>query len=250
MSELRLSRQEDITALRQLWQQVFGDSDAYLDLFFGTAYAPQRCMVLVQEDRIAAAAYWMDCSFQGAPLAYLYAFAVSPSLQGQGLGSHLLEHIHCHLVDLGYQQILLLPGEESLRRYYGRFGYETVSYYNELTLPRGTPIPLESIDAEAYRLARRAYLENTGVLQEGGSLSLLEGCARFYRGANFLAAVDRESSLCLELLGDPSSASGIAGALGLESLKFRTPGNQIPFAMAKPLAEASLPHSIHFGFSF
>ena len=32
-----------IPGLRELWKKAFGDTDEFLDLFFSTAYSPDRC---------------------------------------------------------------------------------------------------------------------------------------------------------------------------------------------------------------
>ena len=39
---------------RQLWQDAFGDTDAFLDSFFHTAYGAARCRCVLEEDEIAA----------------------------------------------------------------------------------------------------------------------------------------------------------------------------------------------------
>lgn len=250
MNEIRLSRQEDIPQLRKLWHQVFGDDQAYLDLFFQTAYAPERCMVLTQQGQLTGGAYWLDCSLDGRPIAYLYALAIAPDVQGQGLGTMLLGKIHSHLTALAYQAVLLVPGQESLRNYYNRFGYRTVSYYQEFSAQKSTPIPMQRLNAQTYGALRREYLGANSVLQEGASLALLDGSAQLYRGEGFLAAVDPEASHCLELLGDRSAAPGIAATLGLESCRFRVPGPQTPYAMGKNLSGPPLPQEVYFGFSF
>jgi len=43
-----------IPQLRQLWKTAFGDTDAFLDSFFRTAFSPVRCRCILEEDRIAA----------------------------------------------------------------------------------------------------------------------------------------------------------------------------------------------------
>ena len=54
-----------IPALRRLWQQAFGDSEQFLDIFFETAYSPDRCRCVIVDDQLAAALYWFDCGYQG-----------------------------------------------------------------------------------------------------------------------------------------------------------------------------------------
>ena len=58
-------------ALRALWQEAFGDSDAFLDSFFSTSFCPHRCRCILSDDQSAAALYWFDCSLGGEKYAYL-----------------------------------------------------------------------------------------------------------------------------------------------------------------------------------
>ena len=51
-----------IPQLRSLWKEAFGDSDAFLDIFFQRAFSPQRCCCVTQGDAVVAALYWFDCS--------------------------------------------------------------------------------------------------------------------------------------------------------------------------------------------
>ena len=36
-------KKQDIPALKALWQEAFGDEEAFLDCFFSTAFSPKRC---------------------------------------------------------------------------------------------------------------------------------------------------------------------------------------------------------------
>lgn len=228
MIDLRPSRPGDVPQLRQLWQTCFGDSDRFLDLFYTAAYAPERSLVLAEQEHILGAAYWFDCTLGSMRLAYVYAVSVTPSRQGQGLGRRLMEEIHCILRRKGYAAVLLVPGQESLRRYYSGFGYRTCSHrFTQTALP-----PLSPICADEYARLRRTLLPENGVLQEGENLSFLSALADFYRGDHAIAALSREDGSCLELLGVPNE------------------GPKIPYAMGKALGIQPLPDEIYFAFGF
>ena len=70
-----LPKPGQIPQLRQLWQEAFGDSDAFLDSFFSLSFAPERCRCVTEENHVTAALYWFDCSCHGGKMAYLYAVA-------------------------------------------------------------------------------------------------------------------------------------------------------------------------------
>lgn len=227
MIEFRPSAQSDLPALRGLWKEAFGDPDEYLDIFFRRAYAPERSRVVCRNGEIVGGAYWFDCFLGERKLAYVYAVAVKESCQGQGLGSRLMEDIHRHLTGQGYSGVLLVPGDEGLRRYYARFGYRTVSYHSEYPSQTGT-----QITAERYALLRRKYLPESGIVQEGENLALLNALARFCEGDGYICAVSRQDGHCLELMG------------------WDAPAEKTPYAMGKSLTADPLPDSLYFGFGF
>jgi len=228
MIEFRASHSGDLPSLRILWKNCFGDSDRFLDLFFSTAYAPQRTLVLSECGEILGAAYWFDCTMGTGSLAYLYGIGISPSRQNQGLGKALMEAIHAELTRQGYDAAVLVPGEESLRRYYAKFGYRTCSFRRREAAP-GRLVP---IDAGTYFQLRRQLLPENGVVQEGAAIAFLSALADFYQGKGTLAALSKEDGNCLELLGTAPT------------------GPTEPYAMAASLTESDLPEEIYFAFGF
>lgn len=227
MIEFRTSRRSDLSELRRLWKEAFGDEDEYLDIFFRTAYSPERSRVLFLNGEVIGSAYWLDCFLREKKLAYIYAVAIDSHYQGQGMGSALMENIHRHLTASGYAGALLVPGDEGLRRYYSRFGYRTASFRRECS-----PKPGKQISAQRYALLRRNCLPENGVIQEGENLALLDELALFFEGEGYICAVSRQEIQCLELLDGAD------------------PGGETPYAMAKSLSAAFLPDNIYFGFGF
>ena len=113
-----------IPGLRDLWKKAFGDTDEFLDLFFSTAYAPDRCRCIARGDAVQSVLYWFDCELAGQKMAYIYAVVTDSARRGQGLCRTLLADTHRHLAQQGYQAALLVPAEESLRAMYRKLGYE------------------------------------------------------------------------------------------------------------------------------
>lgn len=226
--------------LRRLWKQAFGDSDAFLDSFFSAGFSPDRCRQLTLDGKLAAALYWFDCSWEGKPIAYLYAVATDPAYRGRGLCRALMEDTHRHLLDLGYQGSLLVPGSPALFRLYEKLGYHTCSHIREFTCDAAEPVSLRAIDASRYAALRRTLLPPGSVRQEGPLLTFLQTQASFYTGPDFLlcACLDGSTLIVPELLGNPAAAPGITAALGARRCRFRTPGTDKPFAMYRPLTHA------------
>lgn len=238
--------------LKQLWERSFGAHNGFWDLFLQVAFAPERCRCLEEEGRILAALTWLDVEYRNQKMAYVYAVATDPAHRGQGLCRQLLENTHRHLTESGYAAALLLPGSDALRQFYGKFGYQTCTTVSEgVCAGFGTPMAVRGIGTEEYRLLRRQFLPENGVIQEGENLSFLEQQAQFYLGEGcLLAAYQDDGALnVMEYLGDVQDQPRVVKSLGCWQGRFRGPGMDKPFAMGRPLQEgAVLPG--YFGFSF
>lgn len=241
-----------VPQLRQLWKIAFGDTDDFLDCFFQTAFSPDRCRCVLEDDRIAAVLYWFDCSLRQRKTAYIYAVATHPDFRNRGMCRKLMADTHALLTERGYASAVLVPQKESLRKMYAGMGYQDCGGLNTFSCAAGgTAVPVRAIGQEEFACLRRQYLPADGVVQEGENLTFLAGQLQFYAGETFLLAAYAENDTLhgIELLGDISAASGIVNALGCTRGSFRIPGNTIPFAMFHPLEENS-PIPGYFGFAF
>lgn len=241
-----------VSPLRELWQDAFGDSEEFLDLFFTFGFSPECCRCVFQEDTPVAAAYWFDCTLEGRKVAYLYAVATHFSHRGRGLCRLLMADIHRVLAEQGYSAAVLVPQSEGLRQMYHRMGYRDAGSHRAFSCTAASlPVPLRAIAPEEFARRRRDLLPKGGVLQEGRNLAFLSHLAEFYEGAGFLMAACREgSSLTVpEFLGDSTLCPGILCSLSCETGTFRSPGGNAPFAMALPLQE-NAPEIAYFGFAF
>lgn len=243
-------KSENIPGLRRLWQEAFGDSDAFLDSFFATGFSPGRCRCIVEEGQIVAAHYWFDCSCNGRKIAYLYAVATAKSHRGQGLCKGLMAETHKLLASLGYCGGILVPGEKSLFDFYGNQGYETIACAERFSCKAGTTsVAVEALSPGDYAARRRQLLPENGVLQEGENLDFLSAISGLYGGNGWVmaAALDGSALTAMEFLGDRQVAPGILTALGMAEGAFRAPGNA-PFAMYLGFDGGEIPS--YFGLAF
>lgn len=228
----------DIPALRQLWQEAFGDDDTFLDKFFATGYSENRCRVVMQEGQAAAVLYWFDCQWESKKLAYLYAVATAKAFQGQGLCRRLMTDTHRLLAEQGYAGAVLVPGSAHLFQMYGKMGYTTATTIREFTREAESEVfPLAKISAEEYARQRKAMLPAGGIVQEGAGLAFLETYAAFYAGNDCLLCgiQDGQELIVPEFLGDDTHIPGILRYLNCKTGTFRTPGAGKPFAMYRSL---------------
>lgn len=230
----------DIPGLRQLWKLAFGDTDAFLDVFFSTAYDPHRCRCIREGGIIPAALYWMDMDLAGQKFAYIYAVATNPTFRGKGLCRRLMEDTAAVLTARGYDGAILVPQEEGLRAMYARMGYLPATAIGEEICAASVPCALREISAPEYAARRIPMLPEDSINPGQEALDFLAELARFYAGKGFLAAVSREQEhlRILEYLGDRAAASALVAALGATEATLRVPGADRAFAMYRPLTPA------------
>lgn len=238
-----------VKALRQLWQEAFGDPEDFIDLFFREGYSPDRCHCLEENGVPASALYWFDCWLKSRRLAYIYGVATLKSHRGKGLAGQLLRQTHELLRSRGYAGVILVPAEHSLFDYYRKFGYETATTATEFSCDAGdAPVEIREIPPEEYARLRSAFLPEGGVEQGGDTISFLQGYCRFYAGGDFLLTceISPNGLQAQELLGNTQAAPGILRALGCHKGRFRCPGAGRDFAMFLPL-EKDCPKPGYFG---
>lgn len=228
----------DIPALKGLWSQCFGDPEPLINGFFAAGFSPEHCRCLKTQGEVAAALYWFDAWQGKGRLAYVYAVATAPVFQGRGFCRALMEDTHRLLKEAGYAGAMLVPGGPGLFAMYESMGYQPFGGIREFTcLPAEKPLALERITPAQYAQKRRALMQSGGVIQEGAALAWLECFGAFYAGEDFLlaGALDKDTLLVQELLGNTDAAPGILAALGAKQGRFRVPGQEKPFAMYYPL---------------
>lgn len=231
---------EDIPALRRLWQQAFGDSDAFLDSFFGTAFSPDRSLCVVCRGQLAAAGYWFDCDWQGQPVAYIYALATDEAFRGRRVGVTLMKEIHTRLKSLGYKGVALVPGNAGLFFYYEKLGYRGFSPARTVTVtPLDMGLTVQPASKDAYYLLRNARMHENGVLHSRNTFSFLETFCSFHTAGNAIFCLSREGNTLYfqEYLGDTALLPGITAALGGETAVVSVPGEK-PSAMYLPLGSS------------
>lgn len=241
----------DTTPLRQLWQEAFGDSDAFLDAFFSTAYAPDRCLVQMAGGRAIAALYWMPHWLNDEKIAYIYAVATAKSHRGQGLCHRLMAQAHEILRSQGYVGAMLVPGNAGLGNFYAAMGYRYCSQVREFSAEASAfPVDVQNLSVTEYASLRKAKLPAHSVLPGEEALAFLATQASFFAGDGWVLAGFHQGDTFtgMEFLGDEGQIPGILAALDAKIGTFRAPGNDRDFAMYLPLAQDL--KELHLAFAF
>ncbi len=129
MSELlRKAETSDIPEITKIWQSSFGDEKEYIDFFLQNRFMDIDTLVFEKEGKVVSQLFLISCRIKNISGYYLYAAATDSEYRGQGIMASLLEFAESYAKDNGADFIFLVPGNESLYRYYERFGYEKAFY--------------------------------------------------------------------------------------------------------------------------
>ena len=220
-----------IPQLKTLWQQAFGDTAAFIDNFFATGFAPDRCRCLTLDGDVAAALYWFDAEKDGEKFAYLYAVATEENHRGKGLCRRLMEDTHRHLAKNGYAGAVLVPAEEGLWGYYGKMGYLPFGNLRLFTAEAKNAACVQEISSEKYTLLRSFCLPAEAFRES--QIGFYGTWGKFYQGKDclFAAAIDEECLFVQEFLGNDEIAHSVVAALGCSRGHFRVPGGSDPCGM-------------------
>ena len=210
---LRYSRNDDLPQLKKIWQDCFGDPTGYIDLYFTHYWQPERLFVLEEAGAARAMCAWFDFSLGGAPAAYFYAVATEPAYQGRGFCRQLMAYAEAELEKQGIRQFLLVPGEESLFRFYAAMGYEMAGAIGSADVKVPLPGQVRPLSAGEYLRRRNEIAPANAVGYTGAQIRYQQllcdysGGGLFALGDTGCAVVERLSGTTLlvkEVLGfDP-----------------------------------------------
>ena len=114
---------------RELWQRVFGDDRAFIDLYLTEVYRPENMLVRCDEaGHIVSMLHIVEIDTTYGPTGYLYAIATDEAWRGRGLASALIEEAVEELRRRGMAAVMLIPSHEDLKAFYERLGFEESNY--------------------------------------------------------------------------------------------------------------------------
>ena len=241
----------DFPEMRVLWREAFGDSEAFLDIFWRTAFSPERSHIAVSDGGVVGALYWLDSEIEGERCAYIYAVATKASERGKGICSTLMEYTHRLLNDKGYSSALLVPGDEGLFAFYERLGYRCVCRVTEGEAVASVGEIPRKICAEEYSALRHSLLPRGAVREGREGIAFLAETHSLYATDDTVIAVRREGDTLVasELIGSTEPLQALAFSMELSSVRYRTAGEGRAFAMQYKLKDdATVPSYLGLAF--
>ena len=136
MISFQKTEKEDISELKKLWIDCFFDLHEATELFFNRIMSFTNGYKAVDEDKIIAAVYLVDCTLNGKKAHYLCGAATSPEYRKRGIMSRLIEYALADAEQRGDAYSLLFPANDGLYDFYARLGYESKCTARKVTLTR------------------------------------------------------------------------------------------------------------------
>jgi GNAT superfamily N-acetyltransferase len=169
----RAATRSDIPALRELWREVFHDTDGYIDLFLNVWFDTELTAVAELDGQIAAAAYLLPVGNlktpdgERTPCGMVYAVATRESHRGRGLGTLVMRGLDELAERRGIRVRVLCPAEDGLfdfyekRTDYREYFTADVLEYSIGREPRGEVLTLLSVEPTEYTCLREELLAGT-----------------------------------------------------------------------------------------
>jgi predicted acetyltransferase len=172
---IQLANQYIRPSVRNIWKEVFGDEDAYMDLFFAEKYKDENTLVAVEDNRVVASLQMLpyEITFYGfkVPLYYLAGLSTLPDYRNLGLMAQLLLESHELMLQRQIPLSVLVPAEESLFAYYSRFGYAQTFKKNYIAFEFSVKEIWENSrnENESYQIFDKTYNQHDFCVQKSFS---------------------------------------------------------------------------------
>ena len=122
-----MSSDPRLPAMARLWQDTFGDSDAFVRLFFTRVYRPENALTQWLDGHLAAmlhiVPYVLRVGRRTLPAAYICGVCTRPEARGQGLMTGLIRRALRTMRRRRFALTTLIPAEPWLFDVYARLGY-------------------------------------------------------------------------------------------------------------------------------
>ena len=159
----------DISQIKEIWKECFGDTDKAVDCFFDTVFSYENCYISKTDNTVKACLQMIPCNISYSSLLYdakyMYAVCTKPEYQSQGIMSKLITEACKEEKQKGTKAILCAPSEDSLFDYYKRFGFSDCIYSSILFLNRAeiekNAKPCDytvSVDSKLFNEKRNEFL--------------------------------------------------------------------------------------------
>lgn len=160
MAVFRAAKKQDIPMLRALWQECFGDSDAFCDWFFAERFDPSLSTVAEENGAILSAVhgwpYTLRIRNKAIPAIMMCGVSTYPAARGRGLMRGCISLFSDSARDKGFLALLQKPVDFAIYRRCGHYAAYAAAILTKKEgctyLPAGNTIDALCSDAFAKEL--------------------------------------------------------------------------------------------------
>lgn len=272
---IRRATDQDISALKTLWENCFDDSRDYIDFFYDNVAHSGDSLVFELGGRIVSMLTMIPVEFvyqdKAVRAVYIYGAATQMEYRRKGIMRSLLEKAEATAKSNGCALSILVPGEKYLFKYYKDLNYAADFNMNVIKVRHGlldrslVPDKEPEYDvltaAELYEMREKALLKIPHVRWYPSQLEFIlkdaalygEHTARLtcqYGSAYAIYEMQKKTLFLKELLGDSAEAQQALALRVIEKENpgtvlihqpqlaelFRYDGEVLMYGMAKPLS--------------
>lgn len=115
--------------MREIWSEVFCDTDDYISLLFDNYYCPESTRIALDGKKVIASMFLLGYEFKGESIEmqgmYLSGLATRPDYRRRGIMSEMINSvIEEAKIDKKVNLLFLIPADDKLREYYEKFGFK------------------------------------------------------------------------------------------------------------------------------
>lgn len=139
MENIRFADAQSRMDVRRMWKKVFGDDDAYMELYFGSKYRDENTLVYFHDNAAAASLQMLPYTFTfhgvEIEIAYVMGVCTLPEFRGQGFQDALLRKMLQVLSERNIPLAILVPAEPWLIGFYEKYGFAQTFDAADTNLP-------------------------------------------------------------------------------------------------------------------
>ncbi|MBR5476000.1 MAG: GNAT family N-acetyltransferase [Bacteroidaceae bacterium] len=112
-----------IERCRNLWSNIFGDSNEYITQFINTYYCDSNMLSIEDDDKLLSMLHIIHFKSNSFRIGYIFAVATHYEARCRGYASQLINDAIAIAKERGYDALALIPASKELYGYYTRFGF-------------------------------------------------------------------------------------------------------------------------------
>ena len=132
MHNVGFAEPTDIMDMKAMWRMAFLDSDDNIQYFFDHLYKEGYGIVSREEGVPVGCLYLIPCQFvlnyRLYSAYYIYAATTHPSHRNKGHMAAMLHFAEEVATERGIDFLVVVPADDQLYDYYGKYGYQTAFY--------------------------------------------------------------------------------------------------------------------------